>query len=40
MFLKISLVIVIWAIYCDLEKKDNETSSFYMMILTFLILFA
>ena len=37
---KLSLVIVAWGIYGDLQKKDvNEVSSIYMLILTGIIMF-
>ena len=39
MFLKLALIFIIWGIYGDLEKKNDETSSFYMVLLTFLIIF-
>lgn len=39
MFLKLALIFIIWGIYGDLEKKSDETSSFCMILLTFLILF-
>lgn len=41
MFLKLALIFIIWGIYGDLEKKKNdETSSFCMVLLTFLIIFS
>ena len=30
MFLKLALIFIIWGIYGDLEKKNDETSSFCM----------
>lgn len=39
MFLKILFIIIIWGIYGDLEKKNDEFSSFCMILATFLILF-
>lgn len=40
MFLKLALILFIWGIYGDLEKKNDETSSFCMVLLTFLIIFS
>ena len=41
MFLKLVLIFIIWGIYGDLEKKnDEEVSSFCMVLLTFLIIFS
>ena len=40
MFLKLALIFIIWEIYDDLEKKNDETSSFCMVLLTFLIIFS
>lgn len=43
MFLKLALIFIIWGIYGiygDLEKKNDETSSFCMVLLTFLIIFS
>lgn len=40
MFLKLVLIFIIWEIYGDLEKKNDETSSFCMVLLTFLIIFS
>lgn len=40
MFLKLALIFIILGIYGDLEKKNDETSSFCMVLLTFLILFS
>lgn len=40
MFLKLALIFIIWGIYSDLEKKNDETSSFCMVLLTFLIIFS
>lgn len=39
MFLKLALIFIIWGIYGDLEKKNDEISSFCMVLLTFLIIF-
>lgn len=39
MFLKLALIFIIWGIYGDLEKKNDKTSSFCMVLLTFLIIF-
>lgn len=40
MLTKLALIFIIWGIYGDLEKKNDETSSFYMVLLTFLIIFS
>lgn len=40
MFLKLALIFIIWGIYGDLEKKNEEVSSFCMVLLTFLIIFS
>lgn len=40
MLTKLALIFIIWGIYGDLEKKNDEMSSFCMVLLTFLILFS
>lgn len=40
MFLKLALIFIIWGIYGDLEKKNDETFSVCMVLLTFLIIFS
>lgn len=40
MLTKLALIFIIWGIYGDLEKKNDETSSFCMLLLTFLIIFS
>lgn len=40
MLTKLALIFIIWRIYGDLEKKNDEMSSFCMILLTFLILFS
>ena len=40
MLTKLALIFIIWGIYGDLEKKNDETSSFCMVLLTFLIIFS
>lgn len=40
MFLKLALIFIIWGIYGDLENKNEEVSSFCMVLLTFLIIFS
>lgn len=40
MFLKLALIFIIWGNYGDLEKKNDETSLFCMVLLTFLIIFS
>lgn len=40
MLTKLALIFIIWGIYGDLEKKNDETSPFCMVLLTFLIIFS
>lgn len=40
MLTKLAFIFIIWGIYGDLEKKNDEMSSFCMILLTFLILFS
>lgn len=40
MLTKLALIFIIWGSYGDLEKKNDETSSFCMVLLTFLIIFS
>lgn len=40
MLTKLALIFIIWGIYGDLEKKNDEMSSFCMVLLTFLIIFS
>ena len=40
MLTKLALIFLIWGIYGDLEKKNDELSSFCMVLLTFLIIFS
>lgn len=40
MLTKLALIFLIWGIYGDLEKKNDELSLFCMVLLTFLIIFS